>query len=143
MYNIYRYLNRIRHTIYCIAMSYDFTVWSLESIEPWLSLPCLDFARRQIMIIQNNTFLNVFVHAMHIIKNTKLSLEHLKYICLQTCMTGEGVYLSFPLSHLLHCHIIAFDKLFNRWIAIQLSGKYKQNVDILSEGLRLCLKITN
>ena len=66
--------------------------------------------------------------------NTKLSLELLKYICLPTCMTGEGVYLPFSLSHLLHCHIIVFNKLFNRRIAIQLSGKYKQNVDILSEG---------
>jgi hypothetical protein len=58
-------------------------------------------------------------------------------------MTGEGVYLPFPLSHLLHCHIIAFNKLFNRWRAIQLSEKWKQNVDILSEGLPLCLEITN
>jgi hypothetical protein len=40
----------------------------------------------------------------------------------------------YTLIHPSYKHIIAFNKLFNRWIAIQLPGKYKQNVGILSEG---------
>ena len=59
------------------------------------------------MIIQKNTFSIVFLYNVYH-NNTKISLVLLKYICLPTCITQQGVYLLFFQSHVLHCHSIDY-----------------------------------